>query len=219
MQKETNRSQITSMLVYEKDRAVSVMNKGELTKERIIEAAAPVFNRNGYTGTSLSDLMEATGLQKGGIYRHFKSKEELAVAAFDYAWNIARQVRWLDVDKAEGAVAQLQKFVANFVERRTGLVNGGCPVLNTAVDSDDGNPVLREHVRKALRQWTKRIRDIIVTGMENHEIRRDVDPQAVATVIISSLEGAIMMTRLQESVQPLQQVRDYLNGFLESMAR
>jgi TetR/AcrR family transcriptional regulator, transcriptional repressor for nem operon len=195
------------------------MNKGELTKERIIEAAAPVFNRNGFTGTSLSDLMAATGLQKGGIYRHFKSKEELAVAAFDYAWKVARQVRWMEVDETPGAIAQLQKFVANFVERRTGLILGGCPVLNTAVDSDDGNPVLREHVRKALRQWVKRIRDIIAGGIENHEIRQDVDPQAVATMLISSLEGAIMMTRLQESVQPLQQVRDYLNGFLQSLAR
>jgi TetR/AcrR family transcriptional regulator, transcriptional repressor for nem operon len=195
------------------------MNKGEITKERIIEAAAPVFNRNGYTGTSLSDLMEATGLQKGGIYRHFKSKEELAVAAFDYAWNVARQVRWFEVDKTPGAIAKLQKFVANFVERRTGTVPGGCPVLNTAVDSDDGNPVLREHVRKALRQWVKRIRDIIAGGIEKQEIRKDVDPQAVATMLISSLEGAIMMTRLQESVQPLEQVRDYLNGFLESLAR
>jgi TetR/AcrR family transcriptional repressor of nem operon len=193
------------------------MNKGDLTKERIIEAAAPVFNRNGFVGTSLSDLMEATGLQKGGIYRHFKSKEELAVAAFDHAWRVARKTRWLDVDKTEGAIGQLQKFIANFVERRTGLVQGGCPVLNTAVDSDDGNPVLRDHVRKALRQWTKRICDIVAAGIQNHEIRRDVDPQAVATVLISALEGAIMMTRLRESTQPLEQVRQYLNTFLQSL--
>jgi TetR/AcrR family transcriptional repressor of nem operon len=194
------------------------MNKGDLTKERIIEAAAPVFNRNGFVGTSLSDLMEATGLQKGGIYRHFKSKEELAVAAFDHAWRVARKTRWLEVDKTATAIGQLQKFVANFVERRTGLVQGGCPVLNTAIDSDDGNPVLREHVRKALRQWTKRIRNIVAAGIKSGEIRQDVDPQAVAAVLISALEGAIMMTRLQESTQPLEQVRQYLNTFLQSLA-
>jgi TetR/AcrR family transcriptional repressor of nem operon len=194
------------------------MNKGDLTKERIIEAAAPVFNRNGFVGTSLSDLMEATGLQKGGIYRHFKSKEELAVAAFDHAWRVARKTRWQEVDKTATAIGQLQKFVANFVERRTGLIQGGCPVLNTAIDSDDGNPVLREHVRKALRQWTKRIRNIVVAGIENREIRQDVDPQAVAAVLISTLEGAIMMTRLQESTQPLEHVRQYLDTFLQSLA-
>jgi TetR/AcrR family transcriptional regulator, transcriptional repressor for nem operon len=194
------------------------MNKGDLTKERIIAAAAPVFNRNGFVGTSLSDLMEATGLQKGGIYRHFKSKEELAVAAFDHAWQVARKIRWLDIDKTEGAIGQLQKFIANFVERRTGLVQGGCPVLNTAIDSDDGNPVLREHVCKALQQWTKGICEIVAAGIQGREIRRDVDPQAVATMLISALEGAIMMTRLQESTQPLEQVRQYLNTFLQSLA-
>jgi TetR/AcrR family transcriptional regulator, transcriptional repressor for nem operon len=194
------------------------MNKGDLTKERIIEAAAPVFNRNGFVGTSLSDLMEATGLQKGGIYRHFKSKEELAVAAFDHAWRVARKTRWLDVDKTEGAIGQLQKLVANFVERRAGLVQGGCPVLNTAIDSDDGNPVLRDHVRKALQQWAKGICDIVAAGIQSHEIRRDVDAQAVATLLISALEGAIMMTRLQESTQPLEKVREYLNSFLQSLA-
>lgn len=195
------------------------MNKGDLTRERIIAAAAPVFNRNGFTGTSLSDLMEATGLQKGGIYRHFKSKEELAVAAFDHAWKVARKTRWLDVDKTTGAIDQLQKFVANFVERRTGLVQGGCPILNTAIDSDDGNPVLRDHVRKALRQWNKRIRDIAAAGIETAEIRAEVDPQAVAAVIISALEGATMMTRLQESIEPMEQVRHYLQAFLQGLAK
>jgi TetR/AcrR family transcriptional repressor of nem operon len=194
------------------------MNKGDLTKERIIAAAAPVFNCNGFTGTSLSDLMEATGLQKGGIYRHFKSKEELAVAAFDHAWRIARNTRWLEVNKTATAIGQLQKFVANFVERRTGLVPGGCPVLNTAIDSDDGNPVLREHVRKALQQWSKRIRNIVAAGIKKREIRQDVDPQAVAAVVISALEGATMLMRLQQSMQPLEQVRQYLNTFLQSLA-
>ena len=62
------------------------MTKGEQTRRRIVEAAAPVFNKRGYEGASLSELMAATGLKKGGIYRHFASKEELAAEAFDYTW-------------------------------------------------------------------------------------------------------------------------------------
>ena len=57
------------------------MTKGQQTRRGIVEKAAPLFNQKGYEGTSLSDLMDATGLQKGGIYRHFDSKEELAAAA------------------------------------------------------------------------------------------------------------------------------------------
>src|SRR5690606_3252465 len=62
-----------------------VMSKGERTREQVIEKAAALFNRVGYQATSISDVMHATGLQKGGIYRHFDSKEALGLAAFDYA--------------------------------------------------------------------------------------------------------------------------------------
>ena len=57
------------------------MSKAQETKTRIIEQAATLFNQQGYSGTSVSDLMRATGLQKGGIYNHFVSKDELALEA------------------------------------------------------------------------------------------------------------------------------------------
>src|SRR5580704_4083396 len=53
------------------------VGKGEQTRQEIIRKAAPIFNQKGYSGTALSDLMRATGLGKGGIYRHFESKQEL----------------------------------------------------------------------------------------------------------------------------------------------
>src|SRR3984957_15247277 len=64
------------------------VRKGEQTRQEIIRKAAPIFNQKGYEGATVSDLMRATGLEKGGIYRHFGSKQELAGDAFDYAWKI-----------------------------------------------------------------------------------------------------------------------------------
>jgi TetR/AcrR family transcriptional repressor of nem operon len=58
------------------------MSKGKQTRRKIVEAAAPIFNKRGYEGSSLNDLMEATGLKKGGMHRHFSSKEELAQKHF-----------------------------------------------------------------------------------------------------------------------------------------
>ena len=57
------------------------MSKAEKTKENIVKQAAALFNQKGYSGSSISDIMQATGLQKGGIYNHFNSKEELALEA------------------------------------------------------------------------------------------------------------------------------------------
>ena len=58
------------------------MSKGEQTKELILSQAAVVFNRQGYFGARLDDIMRATGLEKGGIYNHFASKDDLALQAF-----------------------------------------------------------------------------------------------------------------------------------------
>ena len=59
------------------------MTKSERTRQFIIERSAALFNRKGYAGTSLNDIIEVTGLSKGGIYGNFKKgKEEIAVAAF-----------------------------------------------------------------------------------------------------------------------------------------
>jgi TetR/AcrR family transcriptional repressor of nem operon len=125
------------------------MRKGEQTRQEIIRKAAPIFNQRGYDGAALSDLMKATGLEKGGIYRHFSSKEAPAAEAFDYAWRKTLHARIHDLDTISNTVDRLKQLVANFVERR-GIIPGGCPLLNTAIDTDDGNPMLRERARKAL---------------------------------------------------------------------
>ena len=126
------------------------MRKGEQTRQEVIRKAAPIFNHKGYDGAALSDLMRATGLEKGGIYRHFESKEELAGDAFDHAWKVAMDARFEGTEEIPNTVDRLKQIVRNFRDRRTGLVPGGCPLLNTPIDSDDGNPQLRAKARRAL---------------------------------------------------------------------
>jgi TetR/AcrR family transcriptional regulator, transcriptional repressor for nem operon len=164
------------------------MSKGEDTRQRIVTEAAKLFNQHGFRGGSMSELMQATGLEKGGIYRHFSSKEEVAAEAFDYAWQEALKVRMHDLDVIPDRVDRLKRFVANFIERRPSIP-GGCPLLNTATDADDGNPVLRARARTALQGWRERLGSIVRDGIERKEIRRSVDANKLATLIISSLEG------------------------------
>jgi TetR/AcrR family transcriptional regulator, transcriptional repressor for nem operon len=190
------------------------MTKGELTRKRIVEAAAPIFNQHGYEGSSLNALMEATGLKKGGIYRHFASKEELAAEAFDYTWEAAWKARLLHVGEKANGIDKLKQLIANFVERRS-PVPGGCPVFNTAVDADDGNPILRSRVGKALRSWTGRLQAYVEEAQQQHDAKPGVDPKDVATLIVASLEGALMMSRIQRSDEPLRRVQWHLNEYLD----
>src|SRR3984957_4650329 len=188
------------------------MTKGEETRREIVEKAAPLFNQKGFEGTSLSDLMRVTGLEKGGIYRHFASKEELAAEAFDYAWAETFDARINDLDEIPNSVDRLKQLVANFVERR-GIIPGGCPLLNTAIDNDDGNSVLRERARKALSGWRRYIISIVRGGIKTGEIRKKTDSKSLATLIFSSLEGAVMVYRLERDEEPLRAVRAHLDSY------
>jgi TetR/AcrR family transcriptional repressor of nem operon len=94
-----------------------MISRGEETRERIVAEAAALFNQHGLEGTSMSDLMKATGLEKGGIYRHFSSKEDVAVQAFDYAWQAIFEARMHDVDAVSNSVDKLKRYVANCVDR------------------------------------------------------------------------------------------------------
>ncbi len=194
------------------------MRKGEQTRQEIIRKAAPIFNQRGYDGAALSDLMRATGLEKGGIYRHFSSKEALAAEAFDYAWRETLQARIHDLDTISNTVDRLKQLVANFVERR-GTIPGGCPLLNTAIDTDDGNSVLRERARKALSGWRKYLISLINAGIKSREILSKIDASKLATLIISSLEGAIMLSRLSRNDEALRAVHAHLGSYLEAEVR
>lgn len=107
---------------------------------------------------------------------------------------MAQDTRMHDLDHVSNGVDKLKQFISNFVDRRPS-VPGGRPLLNTAIDADDGNPVLRERARRGLHEWRGRLRSIVSTGMKRGEIRRDVDAREVATLIMAALEGALVIGR------------------------
>ena len=172
------------------------MNKGELTKEHIIQQAATLFNMRGYSGGSMAELMARTGLKKGGIYNHFHSKEEIAVEAFDYSIELINQALHNVTQKestATGKLIAIFNFYKDYPLNST--IAGGCPILNTAVEAADTNPKLKEHVQQALNNWIKGLSAVINKGIREDEFRAGVNPEEAAVVIISLIEGGIVITR------------------------
>lgn len=192
------------------------MNKGELTRQRIVEASAPLFNQRGFAGCSMQDVMEATGLEKGGVYRHFSSKEELAAEVFQYCLAQAVKVRNDGIEQIEGAAEKLRYLIRKFVEEPSPLP-GGCPLLNTAVDADDGNPQLRKLVRQAFQDWRKRLVGIVEQGVARGELRSEVDPRQIANTVIAALEGALVLSRIEKTREPLRDVQSSLEVLLGSI--
>jgi AcrR family transcriptional regulator len=196
------------------------MRKGERTRLTAIERAAEVFSLRGYGGTSLGDLSRVTGLEKGGIYNHFSSKEELALAAFDHALEGYRQ-RFRDAlaDLRE-APARLRAVIDVFRSLVADpLLPGGCIVLNTAIEADDTHPVLRERAQQAMTEWHELIGRIVAAGIRHDELRSDTDAQALATVMIATLEGAVMLSKLYGDASHMHRATDHLTRYVESFVQ
>ena len=192
-------------------------SKGEMTRQRIVAEAAGLFNRRGFAGCSMSDVMEATGLEKGGLYRYFGSKEELAAEAFRYALHGAARLRTDDLDEGTSAVEHLRVSVARFVDKPS-MTPGGCPLMNTAIDADDGNPRLRGLALEGLRAWKRRLEDLVRAGLTRGEIREGTEPRRIANGIVATLEGALMISRLEGRKDALRDAQAVLNGMLDGIA-
>lgn len=193
------------------------MSKSQETREKILREAAALFNQYGYSGSSMSDIMRVTGLQKGGIYNHFKSKDELALQAFDFAIEGMRK-QYLTVLKGKhSAVDRLKAVISIFSNlAENPPIPGGCPLLNTAVESDDAHPALRERVQIAMDGLRALICKIINKGIAKGEVRENVEADAVATIVISTLEGAVMMSKLYGDSIHVKRAVAHLHGYLDS---
>ena len=217
------------MTVTSKKKSSSASNvgtdtKGDRTRERIVTSAAPLFNRLGFAGASVADLMEAAGLEKGGIYRHFESKEAIALASFDHATRLQGE-RFRDYMSAapRGAVEQLvalAEAMASVAEDP--MVAGGCPLLNTAVECDDAEGdfyrELRSRARRAMTRLLSAVRRIVADGVTSRELARSTDPDAEASAFVASIEGAIMLTKLYDDPIHLRHAIARVRERVESLA-
>ena len=193
------------------------MSKAEQTKTHIVQQAAAVFNQKGYAASSIADIMQATGLKKGGIYNHFKSKDELALAAFDYAVSLMSQQMWNAVKTQTNAIQRLQGLVSSYlVYLKSPPIVGGCPILNTAIEADDTDSPLRDRASAAINSWRSLIVRIIQKGIKRGEIPATVEPDAVATIIICNIEGAIMMSQLEKNPVHLKRAIAHLQSYIQN---
>ncbi len=176
------------------------MGKAEKTRRYIIEKTAPVFNKKGYAGTSLSDLTQATGLTKGSIYGNFENKDEVALEAFDYNFERFRQ-GILDLMKEEkGSIQKLLAYPHYYSLHMDEIVkNGGCPILNTGIEADDTHELLHERAAEAISSWKKSIVRIIDVGKFKGEINENIDSAAAAELMISLIEGGLFLTKVSGS--------------------
>lgn len=185
--------------------------KSDLTRQFIIEKSAPIFNTKGYSATSMNDILQATGLTKGGVYGNFESKDQIAVEAFDLSIGKVKEgIRFKT--KTENTALGKLFAIFNFYKNYSilPLTEGGCPLLNTAIESDDNLPFLKVKAQKALNELLGSLENIIQNGIESKEFKEGIDAKKEAALMFSVIQGGLMMSKLSDNPK-------ILNGLLETL--
>lgn len=195
-----------------------MLSKADKTRQFIIEKTAPIFNAKGYAGTSLNDITEATGLTRGGIYGNFENKDEVALAAFDYNFGRVNAYMKNKILATENAIERLLAYpqvYRNFL--KIPFLQPGCPILNTSTEADDTHVSLNEKAAGALAFWKRSIENQVKRGIERKEIKASANPAAIAIVIISLIEGAIMQAKVTRRSADLNVAMDFLEDMIRKL--
>ncbi|WP_445385203.1 TetR/AcrR family transcriptional regulator [Robiginitalea sp. IMCC44478] len=186
--------------------------KAERTTAYIIETVAPIFNRQGYIGTSMSDLTEATGLTKGALYGNFENKDALALAAFNY--NSSKLLNALDeVLSVPGNAMDKLHSLTSFYRDYDIFTRemGGCPVLNIGIDANYNHRTLSAAVRETARIIEGKIALVLEKGVNAGEIRLPVSPLQFAKQFYTMIQGAIAMATIMQDRKYLINTLTYLD--------
>src|SRR3990170_2811031 len=187
------------------------MRNPEATKETILKESGILFNTQGYKATSLSNITEATGFTKCAIYRHFTSKDELEIETLIHLSGVMNE-KVRDRIKGQSTAGDKLRAVLQFFESYISNppVEGGCPLLNAAVEADDAHPELKKTALNILNGLRTSLISILAKGIHYKQIKRGIDKELYATIIIASLEGAIMMSKLSSNDEDIIRIIKHL---------
>ncbi|WP_136465625.1 TetR/AcrR family transcriptional regulator [Flagellimonas onchidii] len=190
--------------------------KAERTTAYIIETVAPIFNKYGYVGTSMSDLTDATGLTKGAIYGNFENKEALALSAFEFNRNHLLAVIDEKLDVDGGALDKIFNLLRFYKQYDVFTLNlGGCPILNVGVDAQNNNKLLAAAVKETIKEIEGKIALVLENGIKTGEIHLPVPPLQFAKQLFTMLQGAISMSTMTRDRKYLINTIAYLEHLVQ----
>jgi TetR/AcrR family transcriptional repressor of nem operon len=196
------------------------MTKAEKTKAFIIERSAPLFNSKGYSGTSMNDLMDITGLTKGSIYGNFENKDEVALAAFDYNFGLVIDHIKNKMLKRDTVIERLLVYpetYRNFL--KLPFLSAGCPIANTSTEADDTHPQLKEKAAQALQYWRNSVERHLKQGIQNKEIKANININQTVAVITALIQGAILHAKVSGKINYLNASMNFLEDMVLNLKR
>ncbi len=172
------------------------MKKGIETKERIVQKALDLFHEKGYNLTSMNDIVDLTGVKKGNLYFHYNSKEELAIEVLKEAlreYDAFIASRMSGTTPLERLISMINAIAAYHIENCNGR---GCIFGNMALESKENGSALSEFVKSVFAKWESNISNLLKKSINTGELPELDSTERYARVIISQIEGAVMLSRV-----------------------
>ncbi|WP_407157299.1 TetR/AcrR family transcriptional regulator [Bradyrhizobium sp. STM 3557] len=176
------------------------MGKAADSKAKTLAAAAALFRRQGYQGTALQDILAAAGSPRGSLYFHFpKGKEEIGCSALTQSGETVRKTIAQAAESSEDAEAFLTRVIRGMAtDLEKSNYRDGCPIATTALETSAQSEALGATSRTAFQKWELEIkRGLFRFGLSAG------DADLVATLVLSQLEGALLLSRTYRSLEPL----------------
>jgi TetR/AcrR family transcriptional repressor of lmrAB and yxaGH operons len=188
------------------------MAKASDSKGKTLAAAARLFRRQGYHGTALHDILAAGGSPRGSLYFHFpKGKEEIGEAALTLAGEAVRQAIAHAAQTSESAeifLTRIARGMASDLEKSN--FSEGCPIATAALETAAQSDVLGAATRSAFKKWENEIKG----GLERFGVISD-EAELVATLVLSQLEGALLLARTYRSLEPMHRAEQALKWLVK----
>jgi AcrR family transcriptional regulator len=175
---------------------------GAATRQRIVLAAMELFWEKGYQSTSVADLLQRAGVHSGSLYHYFPGKQDVLIAVLDmYLSGIDKMLlspAWQHVpDPIDKIFALLAKYREAIVS--TGCTYG-CPIGSLALELHEPDPPVRERLAANFTAWTNAIQGCLRTA--GARLPKDIDVAALATFVLTTMEGGVMLARTYRDVAP-----------------
>ncbi|GMR13005.1 MAG: TetR/AcrR family transcriptional regulator [Gemmatimonadota bacterium] len=165
----------------------------EGTRALLVENAFHEIHAHGYAGASLDRILANSGVTKGALYHHFKSKADLLHAVIDDAIRPLVVQRWLEpLQESDDPIRSLSDSTRAFMGNCTpDDLRCGCPLNNLAQELSGDDEAFRKHLDRIANDWRAGIRAAFERGQEAGTVREDVDPAAVASMVFAVYQGLI----------------------------
>lgn len=174
-------------------------NKGENTRQQIVEKATTLFTKNGYNHTSLSQILKATGLAKGGFYFHFKSKEALGIAVIQSLEDCWKKQILPQLLQGKSAKEKLDLMFYSPGDCSSSEFRPTMLLLILATEMLEVNDKFSKMLSQIIKGWWTMIEAIIEEGKLEKLFREEIDATAVAAIILSNIMGANLLALLNGS--------------------